>query len=256
MFFWIKRKEIVLDCFTYLPSVYELAKPDFSYKFFPEWFLKLPKEITKEGRKGDTLKSCRAFKDIYSKNTITIPSSFEVKIKVFPDRHFEWALLGAVDETAPGVVHPPEQTTGMYDENLYQHFKFPTAWTLKTNKFVNFVWLDMVWNRREVLDYCVLPGIVDYKYQPDTMVNIIFKYRPEEYTITIPYADPVAMLAPMEDCSIKIKHHLETYKYVNSVNSSFYNPETEGSAKKYTRNKRFIDNAEKRDAMTKCPFGR
>jgi len=256
MFFWVKRKEVILDCFTYIPSVHEFSRPDFSYKFFPEWFLKLPKIVGEEGKKGPSLKGCKAFKDIYCKNTITIPSSFEVRIKVSPNKTFEWAMFGTTEESVHAVEHPIAQTSGMYDENTYQHLKIPTAWFFKTSRFINFVWLDHVWNRKEVLDYCVLPGVVDYKYQPDTLLNVIFKYKPEEYTITIPFAEPVAMLAPMENCVIKIKHHLEDFKYVRAINRPYFNPNINSTAEKYQFYKQIIKKANERNLMTKCPFGK
>jgi hypothetical protein len=87
LFFWLKKKEIVLDCFTYSPLAYEYAKPDFSYKFFPEWFLKLPKTKNVVDDKGktttfDTMKACLAFKNYYTENTIMLPAPYHVEINV------------------------------------------------------------------------------------------------------------------------------------------------------------------------------
>jgi len=255
MFFWVKRKEITLDCFTYIPAVYEFSKPDFSYKFFPEWFLKLPKMVDGD-RRAPSLKGCKAFKDLYCKNTITIPSSFEFQMKIFPNKTFEWSMFGATENTPRVIPHPTAQMSGMYDPDFYQHLKIPTAWYLRTNKFINFVWLDHTWNKKESLDYCVLPGVVDYRYQPDTLINILFKYKPEEYSITIPFAEPVSMIVPMEDCLIKIKHHLEDYKYVDSINRPFSSPHLSYAAEKYQFYKQIIKKSVERDLMTKCPFGK
>jgi len=45
--FKTKEEHIILDCYTYLPYVYETAKIDHAYKFIPNWWKDTPKFINK-----------------------------------------------------------------------------------------------------------------------------------------------------------------------------------------------------------------
>jgi hypothetical protein len=132
----------------------------------------------------------------------------------------------------------------------YQHIKLSNPWSFKTNKFINLLWTDPVWNRNNFLDYSMLPGIINFKYQSAAHLNLAFKYTDKPYSIDITLGEPLVMLAPLSDHKIKIKHHqIDKSEFVLISFLSKY----QGS-KRYKTNKKIIDAAEKRDAMTKCPF--
>jgi hypothetical protein len=254
LFFWLKKKEVTLDCFTYSPLAYEYAKPDFAYKFFPEWFTKLPKKtgrIDENKSEIPTIKSCQAFKRYYTANTLVLPIPYNAFIEVgtLENPTYRWEIK---DPNETVLWHDRDQFAG-FVSNEYQHVKFLSPWKFKTNRFIEFMWSDPIWNRQNVLDYAVLPGVVDYKYQFDTPVNFMFKYTDKPYSINFSFGDPFVILAPLADCSIKIKHHLVDKHTV--LMRSFPNASSIGpSDEKYKRNKKLIDAAEKRDAMKRCPF--
>jgi hypothetical protein len=231
---------------------YEYAKPDFAYKFFPEWFVKLPKKIKlpeSKDEKSDSIKSCLAFKKYYTSNNIIIPSPYNAVIKIssIEQSLYEWTIKALDSEKA--VEHNRIQFEGFLQDD-HQHLKFPNPWKFKTNKFINFMWTDPVWNRSNVLDYSILPGVVDYKYQVDAAINLIFKYTEKPHSINFNLGEPLVMLTPLSDCNIKIKHHLLSK---NEVLSLGFVSKSVGE-NKYKDAKKTIQAAEKRDAMKKCPF--
>ena len=251
MFLWFKKKDIILDCFTYSPLAYEHAKPDFAYKFFPEWFTKLPKKTSltsPEGKPVDSIKACLAFKRYYTANTIILPTPFHftINLSALKEREYKWAIKFPEEEA---VEHDKKQFEGFMSDE-YQHLKIPSPWKLKTNKFTEFIWNDPVWNRSNILDYSVLPGILDYKYQFDTPINLVFKYTDKPYEIDFTLGEPLAMIAPLADCNIKIKHHqISKSEWTLLSFVSKYSGEL-----KYKSTKKIIQATEKRNAMKKCPF--
>jgi len=254
MFFWFKKKEIVLDCFTHSGIAYQYAKPDFAYKFFPEWFLKLPKTIKDEHGKiqAPTIKRCQGFKRYYTANTIIIPSPFHFLLNIgsIDEKGYSWEIN--YPESVIGQ-HPLEQYQGLTSDN-YQHLKIHVPWEFKTNKFVEFIWSDPVWNRSNLLDYIVLPGITDYKYQNTAHVNMFAEYRDVPRQLVFTLGQPLAHLTPLSDCNLTIKYHqisaeeMDRHGFISSKSSSF------DGKPRYVTNKLVIQAAEKRDAIKRCPF--
>ena len=75
MFFWFKKKKVVLECFTDNDIAFNYAKIERMDKFFPEWW----KKTKKYSDKGiPTIKGCVGFIDYYKKG-ITIPSWNRIK---------------------------------------------------------------------------------------------------------------------------------------------------------------------------------
>jgi len=256
MFFWIKKKDVVLDCFTWSYVAYEFAKPDFSYKFFPEWFIKLPKFYPEDFGKTiknvsvGTIKNCKAFTRYHTANSIVVPWHCDISIKPTDsdEKKFEYSHVGLSDKP---LDHNRLQFQGMLNDN-YQQLKIEIPWAIRSNKFVEFVWSDPVWNRQNILDYCVLPGVVDFKYNHGVAVNIIFQYKSEPHSFELNLGEPAISLIPINECNIKIKHHLIEQKdfgrYSKPLGYYLQKPY-------YKIIKRLTDAADHRENMTKCPFG-
>ena len=250
MFFWFKKKEVVLDCFTACHSAYEYAKPDFAYKFLPEWFVKLPKEASQQGKKIPTAKNCHAIKRLYTANTIIIPMPYLCVLEIGPSNnpYYNWKITSRA-ENSKITSHSPVQYDGLTDKD-YQNIKFASPWKLKTNRFVEFFWADPVWNRSNLLDYTAVPGILNFKYQHTAEVNMFVRYEAEARTLDFTIGDPMAIMVPLTECNIKIKHHIVDEAKIHGMNSFASTKDT----KVYSTRKRVIEEAEKRDAIKKCPF--
>jgi len=247
LFFWFKKKEIVLDCFTDSQSVYEFAKPDFAYKFFPDWYLELKKTAVHKGIERRTIKNCQGFRRYYAANTIILPFPGMVTIDLGTNKNPYYSYISNDDK-----ISISEHLNVQFNKTLnneYADLKFKIPWYFKTNKFIEFFWSDPVWNRNNILDYSVLPAIVDYKYQFATEVNFIVKYGDVKKTLNFTMGEPLVMLAPLSECNIKIKHHIiDTAKYNSLVGFTASNKQA------YKLKQEIIQAADKRDAMKKCPF--
>ena len=60
-----KNDDVILDCYTYNPYVYNFAKINYGYHFLPEWWKKTPKN---RGSGNDTIKNCPAIVEYYKKS--------------------------------------------------------------------------------------------------------------------------------------------------------------------------------------------
>jgi len=147
-------------------------------------------------------------------------------------------------------THHPDQSKGFLTDD-YQHIKLSSSWQLKTNKFIEFLWSDPIYNRPNVCDYVIMPAVVDFKYQHDAFINMVFQYRDEPYEVNFQPGQPIVMLTPLDQSyTFTIKHHLVDPAQVEPLGavSNFR------SDKRYSGNKKIIEAADKRDAMKKCPF--
>lgn len=248
MVFWFKKKEIILDCFTDCPATYEFAKPDFAYKFFPNWFLSLKKTVLHKGQPHPTIRECHSFKRYYTANTIVIPMPYMATIEIgtVKNPYYEWH---SHQKEKFLFKHLNSQTNGFVEDN-YFFTKISPPWKFRTNNFVEFLWSDPVWNRHNPLDYSILPATIDFKYQFDIQVNTLFTYKETPQKINFTTGQALVMLAPRTDKLIKIKHHLVDQKIIkglSGVGDSLIK-------KSYLQKKQIIKAAEERNTMSKCPF--
>jgi hypothetical protein len=250
LFFWFKKKEITLDCFTHSHSAYELAKPDFAYKFFPDWFTQLKKTVSMgsgQNNELSTIKHCQAFKKYYTSNTIILPTPCMLEVELGTNKN-PYFTFKSSEAKVNVKEHLNLQFENMVDSS-YKNLKIMLPWKLKTNKYVDFLWSDPIWNRSNVFDYTVMPGVVDYKYQYDTPANIFVKYKDVKQKLIFTLGTPLVILAPLNDCNIKIQHHM-----ITDNKFDYFGDFAGVSQKKYVLKKQIIEAAEKRDAMKKCPF--
>jgi hypothetical protein len=102
-----------------------------------------------------------------------------------------------------------------------------------------------MWSQEDY-NFRVVPGVVDYRLNGFTNVNIMIPIENNEYTV--PAGVPLVHIIPLSDKRLKIKNHLiskQEYDMMSNHSTSFY--EGWKSVKKLIR---------KNDTReTKCPFG-
>lgn len=210
---FLKRKEVVLDCFTHEPFVYDYAKINYGYKFYPEWFKNTPaiNETPDNPRssgipKGLTIKQCPGFKDLF-KSSIIIPNwvSFSIKLSDNIEKRVEWFSSW---ENSSCDHHPREQYEKFVSED-FVNLKLMSPWIFKTKQNIKFVWSQPSWNMQEsVFDYVILPGVVDFYTQSSVNINLLLKFNEKPKTIFINPLQPLVLLHPMTEKNVVIKHHL------------------------------------------------
>jgi hypothetical protein len=253
--FFIKKSEIVLDCFTHNHSAYENAKIDYAYKYMPEWWRKTPR--INESTDQATIKNCVAFIDFYTKG-ICIPSwfEFEMKINKLDNPDNIWYQWQASDETfSASNSHQPSQFIN-FSENDGKNFKINSPWLFKEKDDVKFVWSQPTWSLKSIIfNAAILPGVISFKHQHATNINFFISNRTYEQEFSIQPLTPLVILHPMSDKKVKIVNHLiskeEWNNKMNNLNTMVLGTTTEKITKAYNTK---VNLSEKIENVKKCPF--
>jgi len=247
MMFFFKPKVIHLDCFTSNASAFELFPIDYSYKFYPDWWKKLPKKIeTENERKGFmlTMKGCVGLTEFYQ-NSITIPLWTDFLIKTNREKGYYDHFFS--DGSTTMGQHAPEQMQGLYDSSKYLHIKILSPWHFNCKEDVRFTWTQPTWNFNPIDQILIPPAIIDYKYQNGTNINFFLPIRNEKHDTLLECGQPLVNISPMSERKVKLHNHLLT----NDENLALLQKNRAVSFfGKYNKIKKIMQSKEK-----KCPFG-
>jgi hypothetical protein len=218
MFFFSKKKEIVLDCFTSLPHAYEYAKIDHAVKHIPEWWKDTPRLISNR----PSIKNCEGIKDYY-RTGIVIPSWFETDFRISSkdgpnDYAWEWNASCPMFNTSGS--HDSREFLG-FAKSTGKNIKIKSPWLIRTKESVEFVWSQPTWNLREHLwNFCVLPAVLNFKYTHGAVINLFVENSDEEKIWTRPPQMPLVIMHPMTERKVKIQHHLVTDREIRQLGSA------------------------------------
>ncbi len=203
-----KEEPIYLDCYTASPFAYNHAKVDYGRNYIPEWF-KNQKRFTEHG--DATIKHCPAVADYYAKG-IVIPLWGEVEITVNPlgaEEAYSWVSSNP-DFDLHTECHPKSQWDGFGSDNLI-NIKFVSTWTFKTRELLYFSWGQPLWSQPYTFNNLIgMPSVIQFKTQVATNLNYLVEQKPEMQKINLEPLTPMAMLHPMTDRRVEIRHHLVT----------------------------------------------
>ncbi len=256
MFFKSKKeKPIFLDCYTSSHFAYNNAKIDYSHKYIPEWW----KNESKFNKKNDaTIKYCKGFIDYYAKG-IVIPLWGEVEINVNPinfgNNFYGWTASNEDFDLHSGS-HEQEQWSGFAQKNR-QNIKFLSPWAIKTRELIYFTFTQPTWSQSDTLNgLTLLPGVMQFKTQTATHMNYMVEQNEKVQNFNIQPLTPMAILHPMTDRKIEIRHHLVDKDKFKAIRSSgagmnFVKNIFDGSRDFYVKRERFWKKA---DEINKCPF--
>lgn len=195
--FFFRRPKIVLDCFTYLPELTKLFPLVLAEEKVPNFYKKLPSTVRHNGPIRGTMKLCPGISTLF-KSGFIIPC---------------WADIFISTENNMLVWYPEDQAEAhnakQWGENYlksYYHLKLISPWKIREKTGVNFVYTNTFWHDDEFKPL-VVNGVVEYKYQNTTSVNMLIPKTifPKEFTI--PAGQPLAHVIPMSDKEIVLKLH-------------------------------------------------
>jgi hypothetical protein len=247
--FWFKRKQIIVDCFTQESTTHLCYPPAPANEYFPEGWKKMPKlvknvmfndKVSTSSLSVDmpTLKKCTGFINLYTSGFI-IPSWTDFGIQIDTKGEYFYYNCGPlrIDQ------HPSFQLwEGLYDG--YAHIKLGSPWLFKEKTGVKFSWHQSDWHRTDIMDRCrIVSGVVDYKYQNQTNVNMFIK---KDSVVEFKAGDPLVHLIPLSDKEVILKTHL-----INPLEFSMMEQKPSQYINQYKRYKTSIDKLE----QAKCPFG-
>jgi hypothetical protein len=241
---FFKRKKIVVDCFTTNINAYDMFRLAPAVQHFPEWWKQLSKLHTDENKHGLTverssMKRCQGFMDLYTAGFV-MPLWSDVVIQT---RNLEYNYQFA-DSVSSISYHDIAQLGGEFQN--FVHVKLKSPWRLQEKTGVKFMFTEPTWNSpSDLLDYSVLPGALDFKYQYTTHVNVFLR-KGQRYDWSAGRA--LAHIIPLSDHEVELKFHLvagvdENVMRVMDQNSPFFQ-------RTYKKIKDIRDNT----AAGKCPF--
>ena len=202
--FFFKKKEIVLDCFTTIPYIYDNARINYGIKYMPEWWVNTPRVD------GDvpTIKNCIALTEFY-KRGIVIPSWFEMEMTINQmgqELGYKWESSN--QDVRTDDSHNTAQFSKFAEENG-ANIKLSSPWAFRTDDEVYFSWTQPTWHFRSLLSkMTILPGVINFKYQHHTNINFFAQNKDVAEQCTIPPLTPLVIMHPLTDKKVIIKNHL------------------------------------------------
>lgn len=219
------EKTINLDCFTAIEQLPELFPILPTTKALPAWYRNLPMEVSANSPVFpsltlSTIKGCSGIKDFFT-NSITIPNWIEHRISVKPSGEVHFMALR---EDMKLDSHDVRIQMGNAMPN-YTHVKLSSPWRFKEKSGVNWVFTQAVWHHTDPCEFSIPPGIIDYKYQHTTNVNILVPWPKSDLKeVIIPSGKPLVQLVPMSDKQVKIHMHVITEQELKKMTTYVHCP--------------------------------
>lgn len=215
---WLRSKldePVYLDCYTASETAYRAAQIKAAGRVIPQWWKNIDptihvplinEEMGLYGQ-GPTMRGCAGFTDLF-KRSFTIPLWSDVSVCVAPEgeKGYSWKFA---DHRSQAGEHSPRQRGTFMDANKFQHIKLQSPWHLNCTEEVDFLFFDPFWTRGDSKDVIIPPGVVNYKYQTATNINIFIRKLPgEPNTILLEHNAPLVFLVPLTERKVILRHHL------------------------------------------------
>lgn len=214
------KEDYTIETITNISSTYEFWDLIEAKRSQPKWWKEMPSKyddfspiskfrldiFEKFKRPISTIKHCPAIQDIFSTGLI-YKSWTDFRILVSPDGIVESSQADEKIHGVPdggGSSHPYIQRAGLFKNHA--HFKISTPIFFKTNTYRKFLWKGAYWFNPYLVEnnIHIVPGIIDFKTQSGTNINMFVPIKDEPYEIRIDFGDPLVHLIPLDDKPIKI----------------------------------------------------
>jgi len=240
--FFFKHKPIHLDCFTASANAYEFSPIEPANKFIPDWWKAIPKTHTPlAGVEMGTMKSCAGFIDLYRKG-VMLPIWSDLVVRIQEDGSYQYNFA---DLLSSAEHHSSAQVGTLLEDFSAIHLKIHSPWLFECKEGISWHFSQPVWNQTAAKDYCVLTGILDYRYSTSTNINILFKRA--NNIVTFSHGDPLVHIIPLSERPLHIKNHLISQEEYNKKYTLNKPISYRGG---YFKKKKLIEAKE-----SKCPFG-
>jgi hypothetical protein len=241
---WSLKKPIYIDCYTSKTYVYKYAPIATANNFLPDWWRALPKEYVSEDQrrvKSSTMKRCAGFVDLYGKG-LMVPMWSDLKIELWENGTYQFNYS---DEESTLTHHPTAQFGTLAQDTRTVFFKLTSPWLFECTENIDWQWTQPIWNHLVEDNFCVLPGVINYKYTNETNIN--FTLKQQDSVVNIGHGTPLAHVVPLSDRPIKIRNHLisdEEFRKRKSLHQPIL------FTGKHYKQKKILQSQE-----SKCPFG-
>jgi hypothetical protein len=204
MIFFFKKKPIELVCVTKSTEVLQHAPIQKANKFIPDWWKQLPQKFRPPNKIFDmsTMKHCTGFVDYYT-NGVMIPMWCDLALRIGPigTDLYEYQFADRISKLTP---HNPKQYGNHFDKEHFQHLKIISPWVFSCKEDIKFLNTEPTWTFIRFPTLRALPGIVNYKHQGGTNINIMVYRTEQEQQFVVPFLEPMYHIIPMSDRPIKL----------------------------------------------------
>ena len=216
-------KDVIVDCYTARADVYNFSPIKKASVYLPDWWKTLPKTFPNPINPlltSSTMKHCVGFTDLFAKGfMIPLWSDVVVQIGGQQDQHEHNYNYQFADFESKIDHHAERDMNGFYSFTDYQHLKFISPWRLTCNEEIEFLLLDPTWCNDAPDEMFVPPGVVNFKYQCGTNVNMFFRRRADTTAYTLKHNMPLAHFIPLTERKIKLKLHLVSEQELQRVSN-------------------------------------
>jgi hypothetical protein len=244
MNFWFKKKKIVVDVFNYHEGVANLFPLERASKHKPDWLKDVSVKVSRPNNDPDagSIRSCPGFLDYYS-TSFMLPLWSDLQINSDTTGYkYSFAQEGNVLDP-----HSHELMGNQFMD--FHHGKIISPWLLRENTGINWMFSAPTWNDPDLLGIVnVLPGVVNFKYQHSTNINMLFPKK--KYKLNLFAGQDMMMLTPLTENEVVLKTHVvSTEEWGKIHQKSIYQFTFNGIYRKAKSIR------QKRESDSKCPFG-
>lgn len=196
--FFLKKPKIVLDCFTAYQEIIDLFPIIHAGERPPAFWKKLQSTTKYEGITRGTMRTCPGVNSLFNTGFI-IQNWSDYYINV-DNNQLECKPENRRD------LHHPLQWGGPENLKDFHHVKLISPWRIKEKTGVSFLFTNCFW-QDTTFRPIVVNGIVEYKYQYTTSVNMLVPKNMFPRELTIPAGKELAHVVPLSEKDIEIKMH-------------------------------------------------
>jgi hypothetical protein len=243
----VKKRKIVLECITASKTVATYAPIQRASKSIPKWWIdvvKNPEPVKEDLMHNTTMAGCTGMRDMYASG-VMLPLWCELRVAVGSKGtgHYQYQFSDFKSKMGP---HESGQRGEYLPDYDYLHLKIDSPWLFRCDEPINFYFAQPTWNIEKLEDYTIMPGVVDFKYQNTTNINVMFPRTDHMKVIDFPFRQPLAHIVPLDSRPIELKRILD--KNLHAQIAESFSPITFVNSFK---NKKAID----KKLESKCPFG-
>lgn len=253
--FFLKNKKIILDCYTSFNHAYEFFPIARAKEHIPKWWKDLsstykdPQSLVKL----PTMKTCAGFNMLYQEGII-MPLWTDTSLTTRTNMMGGGVGIAQFADNITNVdVHKPEQWGSQWDPSEYTQIKIASPWAFKCNEEIPWVWTAPSWSFDNPESLIIMPGVLEYKYQSNTHINLFFKKYIKEKELNIIHlsaGQPMIHLFPLTEREIEVRNHLVTHDEFRKIYGESNHPFHLNSYGRSKKMKKELEN----NKRSKCPF--
>lgn len=206
-----------------LDEVLQYVPIDYSAKFLPNWFKKVPNTMQLENsvkmkyNSSNTIKTCYGIKH-HLTNGFILPMWCDLILDIFPDATYKFQFVGQ-SKLLTLVQHDRSQYGHLF-YNEYMNIKLISPWFITTNIPRRFYATFPFYHNENPPDFLTMPGFIEFNsITHDSNVNMLVKVKPEPYRIFIPAGYPLVQYITTDKKHVKLNVRCGTEQEISMLKS-------------------------------------